>query len=160
MGLRKNDLRNQVVALRARYPDESAEQLARRLMAAQLPLSLVGSALIHIPTIAPSLGPAFRFMGLASGTTVMIILNMTLAMQIALLYGFDIDDRARLKELLAIVAVTGFASSSTALVPQLADLSPALKALTGGTAVVTTSHLIGETAIRYFSKKQRKAQQH
>lgn len=155
MGLRKNDLRKQVAMMRTRYPDDSTEQLARRFISAQIPLSLVGSSLIHIPTFVPTLGPAFRFMGLASGTTVMMILNMTLAMQIAYLYGFDLDDRSRLKELLAIVAATALASSSTALVPQLASLSPGLKASAGGAAIVAVSHLVGEAAIKYFGRKQR-----
>ena len=155
MGLRKGDLRNQVSIMQSRYPDESPEKLARKFISAQIPLSLAGSALIHIPTVVPTLGPAFRFMGLASGTTIMVVLNMTLIMQIALLYGYDINDRARLKELLAVVAATGLASSSTALIPQLAALTPGLKALTGGATIMTASQLIGEIAIRYFSREKK-----
>jgi len=151
MGLRKRDLKKQVAMMQSRYPDDSSERLARRFISAQIPLSLVGSSLIHIPTVFPALGPAFRFMGLASGTAVMMVLNMTLSMQIAIIYGHDIDDRARLKELLAIIATTGLASSSTALVPRLASLEPAYKALTGSAAIITTSQLIGELAIKYFS---------
>lgn len=155
MGLRKGDLRNQVAMMRSRYPDDSPEKLARRFISAQIPLSLVGSSLIHIPTVFPTLGPAFRFMGLASGTTVMMALNMTLVMQIAIIYGNDIDDRARLKELLAVIATTGLSSSSTALIPKLAALTPGFKALTGSAAIITTSQLIGELAIKYFSRGQK-----
>ena len=155
MGLRKADVRNLVAMMQSRYPDDSPERLARRFISAQIPLSLVGSSLIHIPTVFHTLGPAFRFMGLASGTTVMMILNMTLVMQIAMLYGHDIDDRARLKELLVIITTTGLASSSTALIPQLAALAPAHKALTGAAAIITTSQLTGELAVKYFSRSQK-----
>lgn len=154
MGLRKGDIRTQVAIMQSRHPDDSPERLARRFVAAQIPLSLVGSALIHAPTVIPIAGPAFRFLGLASGTMMMVILNMTLAMQIGLLYGYDIDDRARLKELLSVITATGLASSSTSLIPQLTGLAPALKAVAGGAAVMTTSQLIGEIAIKYFSHEQ------
>jgi hypothetical protein len=153
MGLRKGDLSKQAALMRSRYPDDSTERLARRFIAAQVPLSLLGSALIHIPTALPAIGPAFRFLGLASGTTVTMILNMTLLLQIALLYGHDIDDRARLRELLAVIAATGISSSSTFVLPQLANLAPGIRAIAGGAATITTGQLVGEIAIKYFSSK-------
>ncbi len=113
MGLRKGDMRKQVAMMQSRYPDDSPERLARRFIAAQIPLSLVGSALVHAPTVVPMAGPAFRYLGLASGTTMMVILNMTLALQIGLLYGYEIDDQARLKELLSIIMATSFSSESS-----------------------------------------------
>jgi len=158
MGLRKGDMGRQVAMMKARYPDDSPERLARRFIAAQVPLSLVGSALIHAPTLLPMVGPAFRFLGLATGTTFMMILNMTLVMQIALLYGYELDDRARLRELLAAITATALTSSSTSLIPQLARLKPGMKAIAGGTAIMTTSQLIGEIAIKSFSAKQRSAE--
>lgn len=154
MGLRKGDLSKQVTIMRSRYPDDSTERLARRFIAAQIPLSLVGSALIHVPAAIPAIGPAFRFLGLASGTTATMILNMTLLMQIALLYGYDIDDRARFKELMAVIAATGISSASTFVLPQLANLAPGIRAIAGGATILTTAQLIGETAIKYFSRNQ------
>ena len=154
MGLRKGDLSKQVALMRSRYPDDSTERLARRFIAAQIPLSLVGSALIHVPAAIPGIGPAFRFLGLASGTTATMILNMTLLLQIALLYGYDIDDRARFKELLAVIAATGVSSASTFVLPQFANLSPGIKGVAGGAVILTTGQLIGEIAIKYFSRNQ------
>jgi len=154
MGLRKGDLSKQVALMRSRYPDDSRERLAKRFVAAQIPLSLMGSALIHVPAAIPAIGPAFRFLGLASGTTVTMIFNMTLLMQIALLYGHDIDDRARFKELLAVIAATGISSASTFVVPQLADLAPGIRAIAGGATIITTGQLVGDIAIKYFSRKQ------
>ena len=154
MGLRKGDLSKQVALMQSRYPDDSTERLARRFIAAQIPLSLVGSALIHVPAAIPAMGPAFRFLGLASGTTATMILNMTLLMQIALLYGYDLDDRARFKELMAVIAATGISSASTFVLPQLANLAPGIRAIAGGATILTTGQLIGETAIKYFSRNQ------
>lgn len=157
MGLRKGDMQNQVINMQARFPDDSPERLARRFIAAQIPLSMVGSTLIHAPTFFPLAGPAFRFLGLASGTTLMMVLNMTLFLQIGLIYGYPINDRARIKELLAIITATSLTSSSTALLPQFSGLTPGLKALAGGAAVITTSQLVGEAALRYFKRKRASA---
>ena len=140
--------------MRSRHPDDTPERLARRFIAAQAPLSMVSSALIHIPSVIPVAGPAFRFLGVASGTTLMMVLNMTLAMQIALIFGRDLDDKARLKELFLVVAATGLASGSTTLVPQLSNLRPRLKAIAGGATIMTTSRLIGEIALQYYGRKQ------
>ena len=110
MGLRRGDMYIQVEMMRARYPNDTPERLARRFIAAQTPLSMVCSALIHLPSAIPVAVPAFRILGLASGTTLMMILNMTLVMQIALIFGYDLDDRARIKELSAVIATTAAAT--------------------------------------------------
>lgn len=154
MGLRKGHMLAQVAMMRSRFPDDSPERLARRFIAAQAPLSMVGSALIQLPTVIPVAGPAFRFLGAVSGTTLMMVLNMTLIMQIGLIYGHDLDDRARIKELLAVIIATGLASGSTSLVPQLADLAPRTRAIAGGAVIMTTSRLVGEVALKYFSRKR------
>ena len=154
MGLRKGDLRRQVEAMQAHYPNDTPERLARRFIAAQTPLSMVGSVLIHLPAVIPVAGPAFRFLGVASGTTLMMLLNMTLVMQIALIFGHDLDDPARLKELTAVIAATAAASGATFLVPQLASLRPGFRAVAGSAAIMTTSQLVGEIAVRYFKRSQ------
>jgi hypothetical protein len=154
MGLRKGVISEEVTKMQSQYPDDTPERLARRFIAAQIPLSMVSSALVHIPTVIPAAGPAFRFLGLASGTTLMMVLNMTLAMQIALIFGHDLDDRARIRELFAVIAATGLASGSTSLVPQLSSLRPRLRAVAGSATIMTTSQLIGEIALKHFSRKR------
>ena len=154
MGLRKGDMLNQVKMMRARYPDDTPERLSRRFIAAQTPLSMVTSALIHLPTVIPVAGPAFRFLGVASGTTLMMVLNMTLVMQIALIHGYDLNDRARIKELFAVIAATAAATGSTVLIPQLATLRPRLRAIAGSAVIMTTAQLFGEVALKYFSRRQ------
>jgi len=154
MGLRKGVISQEVAIMQAQYPNDTPERLARRFIAAQIPLSMVSSALVHIPAVIPVAGPAFRFLGLASGTTLMMVLNMTLAMQIALIFGYDLDDRARIKELLAVITATGLASGSTSVVPQLSSLRPGLRAVAGSATIMTASQLIGEIALKYFSRKR------
>ena len=63
----------------------------------------------------------------------------------------DIDARARLKELAAIIAATGLATYTSQL-PQLAGYSLHHKGIVGGAAVMTASQLIGETAIQYYGR--------
>jgi hypothetical protein len=75
-------------------------------------------------------------------------------MQIALIFGRDLDDKARIKELFVVIAATGVASGSTTLVPQLSTLRPRLKAIAGGATIMTTSRLIGELALEYYGRKQ------
>ena len=81
----------------------------------------------------------------------MIRLNMTLLLQIALFYGHDIDDRARLKEMAAIIAASGLASG-TSLLPYVFNLEARAKAVLGGASVITVSQLLGAAAIRYYGR--------
>ncbi|MGD8875123.1 MAG: hypothetical protein PVH38_08250 [Gammaproteobacteria bacterium] len=149
MGLRKGEIRKQVQMMKARFPDDDPAQLARRFVAAQTPLSLLGGALMHLPMLVPALGPPLKLAGIAMGSSVMIRLNMTLLLQIAMLYGHDIDDRARLKEMAAIIAASGLASG-TSLFPYVFNLQPRTKAILGGASVMTVSQLLGTAAIRYY----------
>jgi hypothetical protein len=152
MGLRKSEIRKQVLMMKERYPDEEPGQLARRFVAAQAPLSILGGALIHLPMLAPALGPPLKLAGIAMGSSVMIRLNMTLLLQIAMLYGHDIDERARLKEMAVIIAASGLASG-TSLLPYVFNLEPRAKALIGGASVVSVSQLLGIAAIRYYNRR-------
>ena len=151
MGLRKGELRKDVEIMRKQYPDDDADQLARRIVNAQAPLSLAGGVLLQLPWLLPRASPVLKLLGISTGASVMVILNMTMLLQVALVYGYDIDDRARLKEIFAIVAASGLAGGASAL-PHLARLQPGYKALAGGAAVTAASQLLGEAAIRYYRR--------
>ena len=151
MGLRKGEIRKQVAMMKSRYPDDSPHELSKRFVASQTPLSLLSGALFHAPMFVPTIGPAIKLLGIAAGSSLLMRLNMTLVLQIALIFGHDIDSSARLKELAAIIAASGLAMYTSQL-PQLADFSLQQKGIIGGAAVMTTSQLIGETAIRYYSR--------
>ena len=152
MGLRKGELLKDIAMMRQQYPDDDAHQLARRVVNHQVPLSLAGGTLLQVPLLIPGISPVVKFLGISMGASVMVILNMTMLLQIAHIYGHDIYDRARLKEMFAIIAASGLAGGSSVL-PHLSALKPGFRALVGGTAVATVSQLIGEAAVRYYRDK-------
>jgi hypothetical protein len=152
MGLRKGEIRRRVKKLQDEFPNESPEQLARELIAAQIPLSLLGGTLIHAPMYIPGIGPVVKMFGVAGGATVIIRMHLTLILEIAMLFGHDIDEKHRLKEMAAVVAASGLVSGST-LVSEYFALKPYLAILAGGMSITLLSQVIGEAAIRYYSKK-------
>jgi hypothetical protein len=153
LGLRKGEIRRRVAALKARHPDEGPEQLARRLIRVQVPLSLLGGALLNVPMFIPAMGLPLKILGMAGATTVMMRMHMALLLEIALLFDRDIDDTARLKEMAAVIALTGLASS-TPMLSQALSLKPYYAFITGAMSVSSISELIGETAIRYYRIKR------
>lgn len=154
LGLRKGEIRRRVARLKAHHPGESPEQLARRLIAVQSPLSLLGGALVHVPMFIPSVGTPLKILGIAGGTTVMMRMHMALLLEIAHLFDRDIDDIARLKEMAAVIALTGLASGGTPALSRALSLNPWYALLTGAISVSSVSQLIGETAIRYYRLKE------
>ena len=152
LGLRKGEIRRRVNKLKAEFPNESPEQLARELITAQIPLSLLGGTLLHVPLFVPGIGPALKLFGMAGGATVIMRMHLTLLLEIAMLFGRDIDEKDRLKEMAAVLAASGLASGSTFL-SEMFSLKPYLALLAGGMAVTVISQLIGEAAIRYYSRK-------
>jgi len=149
LGLRKSEIRRTVATLQERHPDEGPEQLARRIIVAQTPLSFIGGMLLDLPLLLPGLGNALRLVGVAGGTAIMMQMHIGLILEIALLFGRDIDDHARVKEMLAVLALSGLASSSPFLVRKM---KPWYALPSTGVSVSTISALIGETAIRYYAR--------
>jgi hypothetical protein len=150
LGLRKGEIRRRVATLRSDHPDEGPDRLARRLIAAQAPLSLLGGALMHAPVLLPGIGTALRLLGVAGGASVMMRMHMFLILEIALLFGRDIDERARLKEMLAVIAATGLTSGMPLLVRKL-GWEPWYGIAAGSLATTGISQAIGEAAIRYYA---------
>jgi hypothetical protein len=151
LGLRKGEIRRRVAALKARHPDEGPAQLARRLITVQTPLSFLGGALLHVPMFIPAGGLPLKVLGVAGGTTVMMRMHMALLLEIAHLFERDIDDVERLKEMAAVIALTGLASGGTPMLSRALSLNPYYALLAGGMSVSSISQLIGETAIRYYN---------
>ena len=149
LGLRKGEIRRNVATLQAHHPDEGPEQLASRLIVPQAPLSFFGGVLLDLPLFLPGVSNALRIVGVAGGTAIMMQMHVSLIREIALLFGRDIDDHARVKEMLAVLALSGLASSSPFLVRKM---KPWYALPVTGVAVSTMGALIGETAIRYYSR--------
>jgi hypothetical protein len=70
--------------------------------------------------------------------------------EIALLYGRDIDDQARVSELMAVVAATG-ASVAAPYVVNAMDLTPLVTLPVAAITATATTQLIGDIAIRHYS---------
>jgi len=158
MGLRKGEIRRRVKKLKDEFPNESPEQLARELISAQIPLSLLGGTLIHAPMYIPGIGPAAKMFGVAGGATVVIRMHLTLILEIAMLFGHDIDEKKRLKEMAAVVGTSGLVSGST-LISEYFALKPYLAVLAGGMSITLLSQILGEAAIRYYGRKSAVASQ-
>ena len=148
--LRKSRIRKVVEALNADYPGDTAEQKARRLIESQTALSFIGGALMHLPALIPGLGRAIHLMGVVGGASAITRMHLYLILEIALLFGKDIDDEERVPEMLAVVAAT----SLTAGAPLLADLleiTPLISIPAAGVTASAVTQLIGQQAIRYYS---------
>ncbi len=148
--LRKDRIRKVVADINARFPEEAVAQRARRLIEDQASLSLLGGLILDLPTMIPGVGQLVKMLGFVGGTSALVRMNLYLILEIALLYGKDIDDQARVPEMVAVVGGTGLAVGA----PFVADalgLHPLWSMATGGLAAVGMSRLIGESAIRYYS---------
>ena len=148
--LRKSRIQKVVEAVNASYPEETAEQKARRLIDAQMPLSFLGGALMHLPMVIPGLGMAFEFLGFVGGTSAITRMHLYLILEIALLYGKDIDDKARVPEMLAVAGATALAAG-VSLIPAVLAITPILPVPVGGITAAAAARLIGEEAIRLYS---------
>jgi hypothetical protein len=146
--LRKERIRKVVDAINKSYPGESPEQKARRLIEAQTPLSFLGGALMHLPGLIPGLGQAFELLGLVGGAAALTRMHLYLILEIALLYGRDIDDEARVPEMVSVVAATGLVAGGSLLAGALHSLLPLP---VGGIAATAAARMIGEEAIRLYS---------
>lgn len=152
MGLRKGEIRRRVVSLKARHPDEGPEELAKRLILTQSTLSLFGGALLHVPAFLPGVGPTLKIIGMAGGASVLMRMHMALVLEIALLFGHDIDEPERLKEIAAIILASGLVAC-TPLLTQAFNLKSYYALITGGMTVSSASKLIGDAALIYYRKR-------
>ncbi len=150
--LRKGHVRKTVETMNLRFPEETLEQRARRLIAAQSSLSFLGGALMQVPMLIPGLGQALAFLGLVGGASALTRMHLYLILEIALLYGQDIDDQARVPEMASVVLATGLAAGAP-LLTQVLNLNPLFALPAGGLTCAGAAHLIGESAIRHYSRE-------
>ncbi len=151
-GLRRSLVRERITELKRDYPDESPEQLARRLIDADTTLSFFGGALLHLPMFAPDIGSALRLVGLAAVASPMTGMHVYLILEIAQLFGHDIDDPARVPEMLTIITTSGLTSGTPWLLRSM-GLNPLLAVTVGTVTVMAARRLIVEAAISYYRGK-------
>ena len=150
--LRKGHVRKVVETINARFPDETLEQRARRLIEAQTSLSFLGGALVQLPILIPGLGLALGLLGFVGGASALTRMHLYLILEIALLYGKDINDQDRVPEMVSVVLATGLAAGAPLLVQAL-EVNPLLALPAGGLTCATVAQLIGESAIRHYSRE-------
>lgn len=136
------------------YPGESPEQLARRLINTQSVLSFFGGSILHLPHLLPVASSALKFAGFAGGTSVMTRMHLYLILEIALLYGRDIEDQARVREMMTVVAATGLAAGAPFVVDAL-GWHPLAAIPTSGLTAASVTQLIGNAAIQLYGQAQR-----
>ncbi len=150
-GLRKGEVKRRVERMRRDYPGESPEQLAWRLINTDTRLSLVAGAIINLALFVPGVGQALSVLGFAVATAAISAMHVSLILEIAMLFGRDIDDRARIRELAAVIAATGLGSGAPLLMRSL-KLGPVIAGPMGTLTVAAVSRLIGEASIRYYRR--------
>jgi hypothetical protein len=153
MRLRKDRVRKVVKRMQDQFPGESKEQLARRLIASKSGLAFVSGTITHLPMLIPGVGQALQLLGFVGGTSVMTRMHLYLIMEIALLYGKDIDDRARIAEMTA-VAATVAAGTVAPFAVRLFDVNPLYALPVAAFSAAAVTHLVGESAMKLYECTQ------
>jgi hypothetical protein len=147
--LRKSEIRRTVQTLRARYPDDSPEQLSRRLIDSHSRVALIGGAFSYLPFMLPGVGPALRLAGVVGTSSMLTRMHLYLILEIALVHGHDIDDETRVPEMAAVVGATGLAAGTPLLLDAL-GWTPLLGLPVSMLSASAVTQMIGETALRLY----------
>ena len=150
--LRKNEVKRVVQRASSLYPKDSPERLARRLINTQSTLSFMAGALLQIPFLLPATGSALKFVGFAGGTSIMTRMHLYLILEIAHIYGHDVDDRARVPEMMAIIASSGLAAGAPMIVQRM-GWAPMAVIPTAGLTVAAITQIVGNAAISYYKRR-------
>lgn len=150
--LRKNEVKRVVQRASSLYPNDSPERLARRLINTQSTLSFMAGALLQIPFLLPVTGNALKFVGFAGGTSIMTRMHLYLILEIAHIYGHDVDDRARVPEMMAIIASSGLAAGAPMIVQRM-GWAPMAAIPTAGLTVAAITQIVGNAAISYYKRR-------
>ncbi len=151
--LRKGEVRRVVQRVRSLYPDDTPEQLARRLINTQSVLSFIGGSILHLPQLIPVASNVWKLAGFAGGASLMTRMHLYLILEIALLFDQDIEDKGRVPEIIAVIAASGASAAAPLLVSQFKWNPLAAIPVSGLTATAVTQ-LIGMEAIRLYKNKR------
>jgi hypothetical protein len=151
--MRKGEVKRIVGLLQSRYPDESSEQLAKRLIASKSKLSLLGGTLVSLPALMPGVGSSIKLAGIVSATSMLTRMNLYLINEIALAFGEDIDDTARISDMVAVVGATAISSAAPSYLGHWLGLTPWAQLPAGALSSAATTQMIGRAAIRHFRRK-------
>jgi hypothetical protein len=132
-----------------RYPDDSPEQLSRRLIDSHSRVALIGGAFSYLPFMLPGVGPALRLAGVVGTSSMLTRMHLYLILEIALVHGHDIDDETRVPEMAAVVGATGLAAGTPLLLDAL-GWTPLLGLPVSMLSASAVTQMIGETALRLY----------
>jgi hypothetical protein len=147
--LRKNEVRRTVRDLELRYPDDALAVRARRVTNAKLGLAIVGGSLLQLPGLFPTVGQALKLAGLVGAGSMLTRMHLYLILEIACIYGEDIDDVARVPEMIAVVAATGLGAAAPSLL-DVVQINPIYSVPAGALSMATTTKLIGTAAVQFY----------
>lgn len=150
--LRKSEIRRIVKRAQELYPNESKRRLARRIIHTQSVLSFTGGALLQLPGLFPGVGSVLKVAGLVGGSSMLTRMHLYLILEIAHLYGEDIEDRARVPEMVAVLTGVAVPAASPYLTGLL-EWHPASAIPVSGLSASAVTLLIGEAAIRFYESK-------
>lgn len=148
--LRKNEVRRTVRDLELRYPDDDLAARARRVTNAKLGLAIMGGSLLQLPGLFPAVGQALKLAGLVGAGSMLTRMHLYLILEIACIYGEDIDDVARVSEMMAVVAATGLGAAAPSLMDAF-QINPIYSVPAGALSMATTTKLIGTAAVQFYS---------
>ena len=156
MGLRKCHCRHMVGRFKRKYPDDAPVKLSGRLVNAQAALSFTAGILARWQDGISGGNSTLRIIGIAGRTVVLSRMHVSLILKIALIFGRDIDDKARVPEIIAVITATipaillvGSGKSST-------NGSDLVQYGISGAAGGATAYIIGRAAIQYYKSQELK----
>jgi len=150
--LRKNEVRRVVQLMQARHPEEDQRQIARRLIESKSHLSLLGGALLNAPLLMPGLGQALKLTGVVGAGSLLTRMHLHLILEIACLFGEDIDDSARVPEMLAVIAATGLGAAAPSVLAAH-GMKPMLMMPVGALSMTAITRLVGWSALRFYAAR-------
>jgi len=150
--LRKNEVRRVVQLMQARHPEEDQRQIARRLIESKSHLSLLGGALLNNPLLMPGLGQALKLTGVVGAGSLLTRMHLHLILEIACLFGEDIDDSARVPEMLAVIAATGLGAAAPSVLAAH-GMKPMLMMPVGALSMTAITRLVGWSALRFYAAR-------
>lgn len=145
----KEKAQAEALKLQAKYPDETPEEWAHRLIVeTTLKAGGVGLATNIIPPVALGL--------FAVDLAAVAALQAEMLYRIAALYGFDVNDPARKGEALTIFALSAGASSVAKAGLSTVELLPLVGAVVGASSNAGILYSFGIAASAFYQRKQAK----
>ena len=155
--MRKNEVKRTVRVLQECHPDETPAEIAKRLINAKTGLSIIGGGLLSLPSLVPGWGQALKLAGIVGAGSMLTRMHLYLLLEVALAYGYDVDDTARVPEMAAVVAATGLSAAAAPIIVSKLKLDTSYSVPIGALSMATLTRLIGLTAIQYYGAKQSSA---